>query len=279
MPSSTTEARRSQWESRVGPVLTAVAVAFLIAYAWPILDPAIPAAWHTAAQMIMDATWAVFAVDYVVRLVLSERRWRFVVTNPIELAVVLLPMLRPLRLLRLLTVLTVVHRTSGDLLRGRVAVYIAGGAIFLAVVGGLAILDAERYAPDSHITTFSDALWWALTTMTTVGYGDTYPVTPMGRLIAAGLMIGGIALLGSVTASLATWLTARLHDAEEENSAATRADIAALAAQVADLTRRVDDLHASMRHDTEAATPVDIPEAGHDAHAAGGRKGGSDVER
>jgi voltage-gated potassium channel Kch len=53
---------------------------------------------------------------------------------------------------------------------------------------------------------FGDAIWWAVTTMTTVGYGDHYPVTAGGRLVAFGLMIGGIALLGTVTATLASWL-------------------------------------------------------------------------
>jgi Ion channel len=53
---------------------------------------------------------------------------------------------------------------------------------------------------------FGDAIWWAVTTMTTVGYGDHYPITAGGRLVAFGLMIGGIALLGTVTATLASWL-------------------------------------------------------------------------
>jgi voltage-gated potassium channel len=87
-----------------------------------------------------------------------------------------------------------------------VAVYIAGGASLLAVCAALAVLDAERSNPDANIVDFGDAIWWAVTTMTTVGYGDRFPVTPVGRLVAFGLMIGGIALLGTVTATLASWL-------------------------------------------------------------------------
>jgi voltage-gated potassium channel Kch len=91
-------------------------------------------------------------------------------------------------------------------LRGRVGIYVAGGASLLAFCAALAVLDAERSSVDANITDFGDAIWWAVTTMTTVGYGDHYPVTPAGRLVAFGLMIGGIALLGTVTATLASWL-------------------------------------------------------------------------
>ncbi|SNV23219.1 Voltage-gated potassium channel [Dermatophilus congolensis] len=187
--------------------MTGVALLFLVAFAWPILDPGISRRWHEVSAVVMDVTWGLFALDYGVRLCLSRQRCRFLLHSPIELLVVLLPMLRPLRLL---TVLVVVHRTSAAMLRGRVVVYIVGGALFLAFVGALAMLDAERGAPGAHIDTYGDAVWWALATMTTVGYGDAYPVTMHGRLIAAGMMIGGIALLGSVTASLASWLTDRL---------------------------------------------------------------------
>lgn len=72
--------------------------------------------------------------------------------------------------------------------------------------------------------------------MTTVGYGDQFPVTDTGRLVAAGLMLAGIALLGVVTASLASWLIERVAQVEEESQAATRRDVAALTAQVAALT-------------------------------------------
>jgi hypothetical protein len=70
----------------------------------------------------------------------------------------------------------------------------------------LAVLDAERSNPDANITNFGNGIWWAVTTPTTICYGDHYRTTAIGRLVAFGLMIGGIALLGTVTATLASWL-------------------------------------------------------------------------
>lgn len=80
--------------------------------------------------------------------------------------------------------------------------------------------------------------------MTTVGYGDRYPVTTQGRVVAAGLMIGGIAVLGVVTASIASWLIDRVREADEDAAVATRRDVAALAAEVAELKALVVALHA-----------------------------------
>jgi len=90
------------------------------------------------------------------------------------------------------------------------------------------MLDAERQTPDANIRNFGDALWWATTTVTTVGYGDHFPVSIEGRFIAAALMIGGIALLGVITASFASWLIERVAEVEEASQAATRRDIEAL---------------------------------------------------
>jgi voltage-gated potassium channel len=70
--------------------------------------------------------------------------------------------------------------------------------------------------PDANISDFGEAIWWAVTTMTTVGYGDHYPVTAAGRLVALGLMVGGIALLGTVTATLASWIVETVEADKEQ---------------------------------------------------------------
>lgn len=149
-------------------------------------------------------------------------------------------MLRPLRLLRLVKLLNVLNRHAGGSLRGRVAVYVAGSTALVLFVAALAMLDAERGADGTNIATFGDALWWATTTVTTVGYGDRFPVTETGRLVAGGLMVAGIALLGIVTASFASWLIERVQQVEEQSQVATRRDVAALTAEVAALREALD---------------------------------------
>jgi len=128
---------------------------------------------------------------------------------------------------------------SAGALRGRVVLYIVGSTALLILVSSLAILDAERGREGANIEDYGDAAWWAITTMTTVGYGDRFPVTGAGRLIAAALMLAGIALLGTVTATLASYLLERVQEAEEEAQAATRQDVRALTEEVAALRREL----------------------------------------
>jgi voltage-gated potassium channel len=216
----------------------AAAVLFLAAYAWPIIDTTLPSSVVAACNAVVWATWGLFALDYVVRLRQAEDRWYFLRHNAFDLLVIALPLLRPLRLLRLVTLVRVVNRKASSQLRGQVATYMAGGTTLLAFVAALAVLDAERGAQDSNINDFPDALWWAIVTMTTVGYGDHYPVTTMGRYVALGLMIAGIALLGTVTATLASWMTDRISD---EVTPTPDAEMAALREQVARLTEALEE--------------------------------------
>ncbi|OAE02651.1 potassium channel family protein [Arthrobacter sp. OY3WO11] len=221
--------------------LTVTALVFLGAYAWQVIgriegNPAL------LLEAVMWATWGIFAVDYLANLWLASNRGSWFIRNLHELVIVALPFFRPLRLLRLVTLLSVLHRTLGDTLRGRVVTYVAGSAAMLVFVGALAVLDVEQSAPDAKIVTFGDALWWAMTTITTVGYGDMYPVTPIGRMVAAALMMSGIAVLGVVTASIASWLVQRVEDTAEAVSEAeepVRAEVAELTAEIALLRREI----------------------------------------
>lgn len=240
------ESRRLAWERRAEWPLTVLALAFLAAYAVPILEPDLAEPWLALAGVIAAAAWAAFAMDYAVRLALADNRWRFVRNNLLDLAVIVLPVLRPLRLLRLVTVLSVLNRRSGHGFRGRVALYVAAALSLLTFVAGLAVLDAEREAPEANIVDFGDAVWWAMTTATTVGYGDRFPVTTEGRLVAVGLMLAGIALLGVVTATLASWFVERIQASDER----TRSDVEMLVEEV----RRLSDLLAAQAQPTSAAT-------------------------
>jgi len=103
------------------------------------------------------------------------------------------------------------------------------------------MLDAERGAEDANIVSLQDALWWAASTVTTVGYGDRYPTTGLGRIIAVALMVVGIALLGVVTATVAAFFVSRLQDVQEaeERTEATLSDVLA---ELREVRTRLDAL-------------------------------------
>src|SRR6478672_9489559 len=189
--SPTTIRSHERWETLSEWLLTVAAMAFLVAYAWPILDPTLPSVWVTVCRIVAWGAWALFAVEYLARLVSSRDRPAFVRGHLLDLLVIALPLLRPLRLLRLVTLLSVLGRNAGGSLRGRVVVFVTGATLLVLFIAGLAVLDAERGADGANIESFPDALWWALTTITTVGYGDRFPVTDTdtGRMVAAGLMV------------------------------------------------------------------------------------------
>ncbi|WP_158866855.1 potassium channel family protein [Leifsonia sp. AG29] len=196
---------QARWRQFTEWPLLGVAVIFLVAYSIEVIGD-VSDRRAGALDALIWVTWFLFAIDYLVMLVLAENRGRWFVRNLHELAILALPVLRPLRLIRLVLVLTILHRFAGSTLRGRVLTYVLGSAVLLTYVGAIAVLDAEENAPGSNIKNVGDALWWAAVTITTVGYGDHYPVTAIGRLVAVGLMVGGIAVLGVVTASVASWL-------------------------------------------------------------------------
>ena len=175
----------------------------------------------------------------------------------LNLLIVILPALRPLRLLRLVTLLRILHRTGGNALRGRIITYVLAAATLLIYAGALAVLDVEENAEGSNITNFGDALWWAMTTITTVGYGDHFPVTPMGRMVAGGLMIGGIAVLGVVTAAVASWL---VENVALETAADVEASEEPLRTELARLARQIDLLTAQLAG--RQRSTEDFPQAG-----------------
>ena len=232
--------RRLAWERVTDWPLTALALIYLAAYAIPILKPRLPSVDRRTAAIITFVTWAAFAADYLVRLLLARRRWHFVRHHVLDALVVVLPLLRPLRLLRLMLVLDLLNRHTAVGFRGKVVTYVVSAVALLTFVGSLAVLDAERGSARANITTYQDAAWWAVATMATVGYGDRYPTTWQGRVIAVGLMLAGIALLGVITASVAAWFVEHVQRLEAEESR-TRADLASIAAELRELRKRLDN--------------------------------------
>lgn len=228
---------QQRWQQLVEFPLAIAAVAFLVAYSWQVIGELTGTA-EALAEAIVWTTWALFLVDYAANLYLAPRRFRWFYTHLLDLAIVVLPMLRPLRLLRLVTILTVFQRTAGAAFRGRVIVYVAGASLLLIWVAALAVLDAER-GHDGSIQTFGQGLWWAFVTITTVGYGDYFPVTATGQLVAVGVMIGGIALIGVVTATLASWIVEKVGATHEVEQAATKAHIDELALEIRTLREQL----------------------------------------
>ncbi|MBQ1076614.1 potassium channel family protein [Micromonospora sp. C31] len=231
--------RAARWERRTGLPLTIIAVAFLVVYAAPILRPDMGATWQRTCEVATIVIWLVFWADLAVRLALTDHRRRFLRDHLFDLAVLALPVLRPLRALRLVTVVLTLSRRTETWARGRLAIYVGVTTMLLVLVSALAVLDAEQSATDANIVSFDDALWWAAVTITTVGYGDHYPVTDAGRFVALGLMVGGIGLIGFVTGSLATWIVERVSD-KGQPAAATSEDIAVLRAEIAALRQQLD---------------------------------------
>ncbi len=107
-------------------------------------------------------------------------------------------MLRAIRSLRLIFELLFRSRARG----GAASVFMI--TFLMLSLSSVGILVCERH-PDSNIQTAEDALWWSVTTITTVGYGDHYPVTLAGRIVAAGLMITGVGLFGTLSGAIASF--------------------------------------------------------------------------
>ncbi|MCV7354074.1 potassium channel family protein [Mycolicibacterium fluoranthenivorans] len=237
------QTRLERFEQRTEWLMAAVALIFLGCYSVQVLaEP------HGFSDIAMRAAMAglylVFVADYLVRFYLADPRGRWFLRNLVDLAIVVLPMFRPLRLLSLAVVLEVLQRAVGHSIRGRVAAYTAGGVVMIVYAASLAVLDVERHAPHAQITSFGDAVWWAVSTVTTVGYGDLTPVTLSGRLIAVALMVAGISLLGVVTATLASWIVEKVAEEDTANQAAT-------AAHIEELREEIRKLRDAMRSDAD----------------------------
>ncbi|WP_019886011.1 potassium channel family protein [Streptomyces purpureus] len=243
---------KDRWEKRTQTPLLALAVAFGVAYAVPIVVPGADPWVHEVCTAVEWLVWGAFAVDYAVRLVLAPGKWHFVRSHPLDLLAVLLPLVQPLRLLRLVSTLLLVGRRARMAPQVTLTTYVAGAVVGLMMFGSLAVLHVERGAPGGNIKTLGDAVWWSFTTMTTVGYGDHAPTTGLGRVLAVGLMLSGIALLGVVTANIAAWFISRF----ERDDEVERRHTALLEA----LTHEVMELRAEVaRLSPPPERPVDVP--------------------
>ena len=186
-------------------VLTALAVVYLAAFSYPAFVHPLPQQVQNILDSIQWVVYGVFAIDVMVGLALSKNRKLYLRTHPLEVLSVALPVLRPLRLLRLITVGSLVIQRVAVGRQFAILVKVFLFSVLVAYIAAVHITIVERPLEGSNIQTFGDGLWWALTTVTTVGYGDRYPTSTEGRAIAFALMLVGISLMGVITASVAAW--------------------------------------------------------------------------
>jgi voltage-gated potassium channel len=193
-----------------------LAIAFIPLLLIPFFVELSPA-WERTFLALDWFIWGAFAIEYVIRLYLAPRKLQFVRRNVVDLIVVVIPFLRPLRFLRIgraatsmravrLAVMLARSERAAKIVLTRHKLHYLILVAMVVVVGAAALVaELERGAPDGNIESFPEALWWALTTVTTVGYGDTFPVTAAGRGTAVVLMLLGIGIFGVLAASLASY--------------------------------------------------------------------------
>jgi voltage-gated potassium channel len=236
-----------RWSERTRPAIVIAAFA-------PFVVALLAAQSRETVFVVVDlAAWGVFVVDLVVRVII-DRRYLRSGKGVFDLTVVLVTFpwyllpgatgsefLLVFRLARLARVWrsTDFFASMGSALRrfGGLGIWIIGATLFSAQM----VMNAEP--PESGYETYGDALWWAVVSLTTVGYGDLYPVTPFGRMAGVIMMLTGLAALGSVAAILGAMVSGRgADDADEETDAGDIAEeLRALRVEVADLKLTIEE--------------------------------------
>lgn len=192
-----------------------------------------------------DSLCILFLVDFVVCLVRAPNRIQYLLTWGWLDLLACVPTFevarwgRLARILRIFRVMRAVRaaRVLAQMILERKAensMFAALLIVLLLVFGSsIAILNCET-TPEANIKTPEDALWWAAATVTTVGYGDRFPVTTEGRIVAAVLMCAGVGLFGTLSAFLASLFIES--DVTEDNN-----ELSQLRAEVASLRKLIED--------------------------------------
>lgn len=164
----------------------------------------------------------VFLIDFFIRFKSATNKIQFLKWGWIDLLASIpnLEIFRPGRFLRIFRLIRLFRSVKSTFLvykfinsnrSQNTLVSISLIALLMITFSSLAILQFEN-SPESNIITAEDALWWSYTTITTVGYGDRYPVTSEGRIIGVILMTVGVGIFGTYTAIISSWITGKSKD-------------------------------------------------------------------
>jgi voltage-gated potassium channel len=206
------------WElGMAGLAIVWVALGFLLDEASPARRPPL--------EFVELALTGVFVAEFVTRFAAAHDRVQYLRGHWIDV-LALAPPIRALRVMRLLRLLRLVRAFSGiyraamhveRLASRRGFAWLLVGWLMVMVLCSAAVYAAE-HGVNRLIDSPFDALWWGVTTLSTVGYGDTYPVTPEGRLAAMILMLLGIGLFSAITASITSYFIAQDQPADPSSA-------------------------------------------------------------
>jgi voltage-gated potassium channel len=182
----------------------------------------------------------VYAIDITVRAKLAPHHWYYLQHNLVSVASVFIPFLRVLLSLQLLRLIF----QRGNI--GRFA--FAASVLFLNLT--TVVYFYERHAPHGNIKTVGNALWWAIVTLFTVGYGDFYPVTWQGRVSAALLMAVGFAVLATVTAQISSSFIDQAARARAKQSAGTVPETTGDEVSLQTIVDRLSGIEAQLQRQT-----------------------------
>ena len=211
------------------------------------------------------SVWAILLVEYLVRLVVTPDTRGYVRRRWVEPATVVVPPLQSWHIVgieKMGLLLREGELRAESILKHHSLFRVLIAAVATLFVGAWLVLLFEEKARGSNIHDYPDALWWAIVTVTTVGYGDRYPVTEGGRVVAAILMLVGIGLIGVLTATVASVFVKEHTDANREEFKKGHAD---LGQQLSVITDRLADVERRL-----GATPAEVAtvDAAADAEAA-----------
>ena len=198
----------AKWENVSTLPLAALALGYLALYALEVLGHWSPDLMFDFVA-VSDIIWGIFIIDFVARFFMSHHRGQFLKKNIVELISLVLPMFRAFRMFRVVIALGFIARVAQSL-QARIGIYLGLILPLLIFTCSLGVYEAEHLVPGAKITTFGDSVWWAFVTVTTIGYGDYYPITVEGRMIAVLLMLSGLALVSVITVTFASWFLGRL---------------------------------------------------------------------